>query len=159
MKRGLINATTQAVDSRNRIHLATFHLPDDVPQQANWETTRSKAHYFHYWRDDKGEWQRNEMNFIGSRPQLWFDKNDNAYLVFLGDRFNPSPYLSIAAASAKSRWTDWKVIHQEQGPFSGQPQIDRYGERNILSVYIQEEPKSPQGAASPLRIIEFKPAN
>ena len=157
MNRGLINATTQSVDSRNRIHLATFHLPDDVPQQANWAATRSKAHYFHYWRDDKGEWHRNEMDFIGSRPQLWFDKKDNAYLVFVGDRFNPSPDLSIAAASAKSRWTDWKVIHREHGPFSGQPQVDRYGKPNVLSVYIQQEPKLPKGTASPLRVIDFSP--
>jgi hypothetical protein len=157
MKRGLMNTTTQATDSRNRIHVTTFHLPDDVPPQTDWESTRKKARYFHYWRDDTGQWQRNQMDFIGSRPQLWFDEKDNAYLVFVGDRFDESPYLSIAAASAKSRWTDWKIIHREQGPFSGQPQIDRYGKPGVLSVYIQEEPKSPQGTASPLRVIELKP--
>lgn len=102
MNRGLANATTQAVDSKDQIHLVTFHLPDDAAREPDWKATREKTRYFHYWRASDGQWQRNEMNFIGSRPQLWFDKNDNAYLVFVGDRFNPSPDLSIAAASAKS---------------------------------------------------------
>lgn len=157
MNRGLANATTQAVDSQDRIHLVTFHLPDDAPRQADWETTREKARYFHYWRASDGKWQRNEMNFIGSRPQLWFDKNDNAYVVFVGDRFNPSPELSIAAASAKSRWADWKVIYSERGPFSGQPQVDRHGQSSVLSVYIQESSSLKPGTASPLRVMDFKP--
>jgi hypothetical protein len=157
MNRGLINATTQAIDSRNRIHTVTAHLPDTVPSQSNWESTRKKTHYFHYWRDTNGKWHRNEMSFIGSRPQLWFDRSDNAYLVFVGDRFNPSAKLSIAAASSKSQWSDWKVIYEEPGPFSGQPQIDRYGSADVLTVYIQETPRSGVGTSSPLRIIDFKP--
>ncbi|MFN7141239.1 MAG: BNR repeat-containing protein, partial [Limisphaerales bacterium] len=156
MNRGLINAMTQATDTRNQIHILTFHLPDETREQPSWDATRPQTHYFHYWRDEKGKWHRNEMNFTGSRPQLWFDKNDNAYFVFVGDRFNPSPYLSIAAASAKSRWSDWKVIYQERGPFSGQPQIDRYAKRGI-SVYVQEEPKDIQSGRSPLRVIDFTP--
>ncbi len=155
--RGLINATTQAVDSRNRIHTVTSHLPDDVAKQSTWEAARKKSHYFHYWRETNGEWQRNEMPFIGSRPQLWFDKSDNAYLIFVGDKYNPSPNLSIAAASAKSHWTDWKIIQHEPGPFSSQPQIDRYGSPGILSVYIQEAPKAGVGTSSALRVIDFKP--
>ena len=155
MNRGLINATTQAVDSRNRIHLVTFHLPDDVPQQADWETSRRQARFFHYWRDDAGKWVGNKMDFIGSRPQLWFDAADNAYLVFVGDRFNESPYLSILAASAKHKWTDWQLVHQERGPFTGQPQLDRYAKPGVLSVYIQEAPKAAGQTASPLRVISF----
>lgn len=157
MKRGLANATTQAVDRHNRIHLVTFHLPDDAAQQPDWNATRKLTRYFHYWRDEKGEWHRNEMNFIGSRPALWFDKNENAYIVFPGDRFNPSQDLSIAAATAKSRWTDWKIIYRERGPFSGQPQLDHYNKPGVMSVYLQEAPKVANGTASPLRVLEFKP--
>jgi hypothetical protein len=156
MRRGLMNAMTQAVDSRGRIHIVTFHLPDDVPEQKDWNSTRPKTRYFHYWRDDKGKWQRNEMDFNGGRPQLWFDARDNAFLVFAGDRFNPSSDLSIASASAGKKWTDWKVIHRERGPFTGQPQIDRHSAANLLSVYIQAEPKDLQTPSSPLRVIIFK---
>ena len=159
MNRGLVNATTQAVDSRNRIHFVTLHLPDDVPQQANWDETRTKARFFHYWRDAKGKWLRNEMNFIGSRPQLWFDSADNAYAIAVGDRFNESEYLSVLAASAKSKWTDWKEIHREKGPFTGQPQVDRYAKANVLSVYVQEAPKAAGVTESPLRVMTFRAGN
>lgn len=156
MNRGLMNAMTQATDSRNQLHIITFHLPDTVPQQPDWITTRSKARYFHYWRDSKGHWHRNEIDFIGSRPQLWFDKNDNAYFVFVGDRYHPSPHLSIAAASARNRWSDWKVIHKEPGKFSGQPQVDRYARPNVLSIYIQKTPNVLETGFSPLHVMDFK---
>jgi hypothetical protein len=156
MNRGLINATTQAADSRGRIHLATFHLPDATPAQSDWETTRRAARFFHYWRNDRGDWQRNEMPFVGSRPQLWLDTADNAYLVFVGDRFTPSPFLTIAAASAKKRWTDWRIIHEQHGPFAGQPQVDRYAAAGVLSVYIQEEARGTNRTASALRVFTFK---
>lgn len=156
MRRGLMNAMTQAVDSRGRIHIVTFHLPDDVPEQKDWNSTRPKTRYFHYWRDDKGKWQRNEMSFNGGRPQLWFDSRDNAFLVFTGDRFNPSADLCIASATARGRWNDWKIVHRERGPFTGQPQIDRHAAANHLSVYIQEEPTPAATAFSPLRVVEFR---
>jgi hypothetical protein len=157
MKRGLINATTQALDRHNRIHLVTFHLPDAAPAPKNWENARQQSHFFHYWRADDGKWHRNEVNAIGSRPQLWFDEKENAYLVFVGDRFNPSPELTIAAASAASRWRDWKIIHRERGPFSGQPQVDRHGRPGVLSIYIQEAAAKPTETSSPLRVLDFKP--
>lgn len=158
MRRGLINATTQAADHRGRIHLATFHLPDGTESPANWETTRRAARFFHYWRDDRGTWRRNEMPFIGSRPQLWFDPADNAYLVFVGDRFTPSPFLSVAAASARKRWTDWRIIHEQRGPFAGQPQVDRHAPAGVLSVYIQEAAAGTNHTSSRLRVITFKAA-
>jgi len=153
--RGLINTTTQAVDRRRRVHLVTFHLPDDAPAPANWEAARKQAQFFHYWRDDDGTWTRNAMDFIGSRPQLWFDAADNAFVIFIGDRFHESPYLSIVAASAKSKWTDWKLVDRETGPFIGQPQLDRYSKPGVLSVYIQEAPKQTGDTASPLHVMSF----
>jgi hypothetical protein len=154
MHRGLINATTQAVDSQNRIHLATFHLPEGVPEQPTWEASRHKSKFFHYWRDKSGAWERTMIDAIGSRPQLWFDGDDNAYLIFCGDRYHPAPDLSIWTASAKSVWSDWRLLHAEKGRFFGQPQVDRHAPGNMLSVYVQEEPIS--GAThSPLRVINF----
>jgi hypothetical protein len=156
MNRGIINSTTQAVDRRRRIHLVTFHLPDAAPAVTDWDTARRGAKFFHYWRDERGAWNRNEMDFIGSRPQLWFDTTDNAFVIFVGDRFHESPYLSIVAASARSKWTDWKLVHREAGPFMGQPQLDRYAKPGVLSVYIQEEPKTPGDTASPLHVMTLQ---
>lgn len=159
MNRGLMNAMTQAVDSRGRIHIVTFHLPDDTPRQPDWNTTRPETRYFHYWRDENGEWQRNQMDFNGGRPQLWFDARDNAFLVFAGDRYNPSSDLSIATAPARNQWRDWKIVHREPGPFTGQPRLDAHAEPGLLSVYIQEEPKDLQQPFSPLRVIDFRAAS
>jgi hypothetical protein len=154
-RRGLMNTTTQAVDSQRRIHLVTFHLPDDVPSQPDWESTRKKAHYFHYWRDERGQWQRHDLNLMGGRPALWFDAADNAYLVYTGDRFHPLDELCIAAATANSRWQDWKVVHREAGPFTGQPRIDPHSAADRLSVYIQERPAEESGNSSALRVLDF----
>lgn len=153
--RGLMNTTTQAVDSQHRIHLVTFHLPDDVQDQPDWESSRKNARYFHYWRDDRGQWQRHDVNLMGGRPQLWFDSADNAYLIYTGDRFHPLGDLCIAAATSRSRWEDWKVVHREPGPFTGQPRTDPHSAANHLSVYVQQEPADPGGTASPLRVIDF----
>ena len=158
MNRGLMNSVTQAVDSRNQLHVVTSHLPDEKPGSKVWEEIRQQTVYFHYWRDGKGEWHRNQMNFIGSRPQLWFDTADNAYIVFVGDRFNPSPNLSIAKATRAKNWQDWTVVYTEAGPFSGQPQVDRYAKENTLSVYIQNEPGNVDRSSSALRVITFAPA-
>ncbi len=151
MNRGLINATTQAIDSRNRIHLLTAHLSDSRIKPADWKATRQQSHYFHYWRDEKGRWQRNEIDFIASRPQLWFDSHDNAYLICVGED------LIIAAATAKSHWTDWKIVHRETGPFESQPQIDRYCDSDNLFVYVQKAATVTPPLSSALHVFQFKP--
>jgi hypothetical protein len=156
MNRGLANTTTQAVDSHGHPHLVTFHLPDDLPRQPDWISTRQKVHYFHYWRDEKGRWNRNELALSGTRPQMCFDEADNAYIVVVGHRSNPSPYLTIASASAKNRWTDWKVIHRERGPFTGEPRLESYAEAGTLAVYVQQEPADLKSLKSALRVIGFK---
>lgn len=158
-KRGLSNSTTQALDSRNRIHLVQMHLPDDLSADKTWDATRRKLHFFHYWRDDTGKWHRNQTTFNGSRPQLWFDTNDNAYLAFVGDRRIPSQYLTIARATAANHWTDWKPIRQEKGPFIGQVQIDHYTPPGILSIYIQEEPHTKKATSSSLKVFTFAATN
>lgn len=152
-RRGLMNSTTQATDSRNRIHVITWHLPDNVEPAATWEATRSLSRYFHYWRDDAGAWHRTGMSFIGNRGQMCFDANDDAYLVFVAD-----DKLQIAAADAKDGWSQWRIIRTEPGAFIDQPLIDtnRVRDAGVMSVFVQEAPSSPQATASPLRVIEYR---
>jgi hypothetical protein len=156
VKRGLSNSTTQAVDSRNRIHLVTLHLPDNTAAKNTWDETRPDIRFFHYWREDSGAWHRNETTLTGSRPQLWFDEQDNAYIAFVGDRRAPTPYLSIAMATAKNKWNDWTVVDRETGPFIGEPQVDRYTAPGLLSIYIQERPKAVNETASALKVFTFR---
>jgi hypothetical protein len=62
----------------------------------------------------------------------------------------------IAAATAKSEWSDWKILHVEKGPFGNEMVIDyyRWKRDKILSVLVQAAPKTPH-QATPLSILDF----
>ncbi len=155
--RGLVNATTQAVDSRGRIHIIAVRLPDNVAANPSWPATRVLDQYFHYWRDDQGVWQCRPLNFGGARPQLVFDAADTAWLVYTGNRRDPSPpTLSIAAARAEGAWSDWKALRTERGPFIGDALVDRYQNPGHLSIYVQESPKPVLLTNSPLHVFTFR---
>lgn len=159
MGRGLSNSTTQTVDSQGRVHIINFHLPDDVnvPSTASWAQVRRLTRYMHYWRDARGVWHRNETPFNGTRPQVFADSDDNLYMVFTGDRYNPADRdLVVVAASPANRWRTWSEVCRVPGPFTGQPQVDRSRGGDVLAVYIQEYPSDPQSSASPLRVLEFR---
>jgi hypothetical protein len=112
--------------------------------------------YHHYWRDKKGTWQHTELPWVaGNIPKLFMDKDDNAYLIY-GATDNPDMPMkvhridhncSIAAASAGSKWTDWKVVHVEEGHFFTDMLGDQYRwkKESVLSVIVQESPKQRRG--------------
>ncbi len=64
------------------------------------------------------------------------------------------PYF--ADATAASKWTDWKVIHTEKGPFCNEMLGDKYRWKSeeVLSVMVQKAPVAT-GASTPLQIIDF----
>lgn len=169
---GLMNTQAQAVDSEGRIHTVMWHCTDASikagkikPSDPTWGPEDGR-NYHHYWRDDKGEWQHRELPGIaGSRPKLFIDKDDNAYLIFnrksSAKRMDWDVYFSkgdlvIMAATAKSQWTDWQVIHTEKGPFLNEMLGDvyRWKTSGVLSVMVQESPTNPH-EATPLRVLDF----
>jgi hypothetical protein len=101
-----------------------------------------------------------------NRQKLFFDKQDNALMIFNGRRpegklDSRSVYfdqggLVIMAATAASRWTDWQVIHAELGPFMNEMLGDpyRWQEEGVLSVLVQESPVQPRDPTA-LRILDF----
>ncbi len=156
MFRGLMNSTTQTVDSRGRVHIVTFHLMDETPSQLNWEQTRKQCRYMHYWRDTNGQWRRTVLGFMGTRPQVCADSADNLYLVVTGDEFIDDRDLVLLGAASRGTWGDWREVKRLRGPFTGQPQLDRTRGDNVLAVYLQEYPDDPKAPSSPLRVIEFR---
>jgi hypothetical protein len=101
----------------------------------------------------------------GNRPKLFSDKHDNAYLIFAtrgessevgDDIFFLEGDLVIAAATARSQWTDWKIVHVEHGPFLNEMLGDpcRWQQEGVLSVLVQETPQRPH-EATPLRLLDF----
>jgi hypothetical protein len=174
---GLMNQQTQAIDSQGRVHIVMFHCTDETyaayPRGTNIWGLIGARRYFHYWRDDKGVWTRNELPFVsgnvntyvGSRPKLFIRDNGDAYVIYQSwQTVNPgsagiyitSGNLVIQAATAASQWTDWQIIHTETGPFLGEALADPYRFlEGVLSVMMQETP-STIGGSSPLRVLDFQ---
>jgi hypothetical protein len=156
---GLMNTHGQAVDSKGRIHAVMWHCTEETlmaegskPGEQRWGVDNAKR-YHHYWREEQGSWQHWELPWVsGSRPKLFIDKKDNAYLIYEKDE-----NLEIAAATAKSGYTDWKVIHTETGPFVNEMLGDpyRWEQEGILSVMVQESPENPTDP-TPLYVLDFQ---
>jgi hypothetical protein len=160
----------QYIDSKGRAHEIVWHIPDDVKprkHQHNWEVWgRDQARYHHYWRDIKGGWHRNMLpSPVGNRAKILLDAHDNAYAIFILNKTEKWKWqitfthgeLVIATASAESRWTDWRVIHREPGPFLNEVHFDdtRWESDGVLSVFAQDSPEKPH-LPTPLRVLDFQ---
>lgn len=163
---GLMNTHGQAVDSQGRVHVVMWHCsPESLaaagsePGASRWGPPEARR-YHHYWRDERGEWKHRELPWVaGIRPKLFIDRHDDVFLLFRSrDQFVRKGALVIAAASAASGWTDWRVIHREEGPFVGEMLGDpyRWKESEVLSVVAQEAPGAPHEATA-LRVLDFLP--
>ena len=64
--------------------------------------------------------------------------------------------LLVAGATAASKWTDWRILHREQGPFVNEMLGDpyRWQQGGVLSVMVQESPAAAH-QATPLRILDY----
>jgi hypothetical protein len=154
-----MNTHGQAVDSRGRVHVVMWHCTAESikaagarPGQHRWGPPAARR-YHHYWRDEKGAWQHRELpGASGSRPKVFIGGKDSACLIYGrgGD-------LVVAAATAASKWTDWKVVHREKGPFGNEMLGDayRWKKEGVLSVLVQGRPaKDHQPTA--LRVLDFR---
>ncbi len=157
---GLMNTHGQAVDSQNRIHTVMWHCSDaslraagSRPGETRWGPEKARR-YHHYWRDGSAVWQHRELPWIaGDRPKLFMDAKDNAVLVF-----NTGEKLAIAVATAATVWSDWRIIHTEDGPFGNEMLGDlaRWKETGVLSIMAQGAPAKLRDP-TPLRVLDFGP--
>ncbi len=164
---GLMNTHGQAVDSQGRIHAVIWHCTDQSlkaanssPGQERWGPPTARS-YHHYWRDHDTAWHHAELpGGAGTRPKLFMDADDNAYQIasnaWARGLFGREGALIIMAASSESDWTDWKVIHTEQGPFLNEMLADyyRWKKDGVLSIMVQESPDDAY-QPTPLRVLDF----
>lgn len=163
-KQSLMNQQTQNVDSENQIHAVMWHQKDGVPFDGTVWTPHLSS-YFHYWRDAGGEWHRNEIpSPVGGRPKLFFDKNDNAILIYNvpnaegeTEIHRSNCMLVIAAATKAAGWKDWTVVYRDRGPYLNEMQADplRFAGEGILSVFVQQTPGGSR-IPSTIRILDFR---
>lgn len=171
-KYGLMNTHGQAVDSQGRVHVVIWHCSKETlasagsaPGEQRWGPPEARR-YHHYWRDADGVWRHVELPWVaGSRPKVFLDANDNAILIHglkagsveMEDGvFFTTGDLVIAAATAASDWTDWKVIQVENGPFLNDMLGDPYRWRRdgVLSILAQESPREDHQPTR-LRVLDF----
>ena len=143
----------------------TLKAAGSKPGQQRWGPPQARR-YHHYWRSRNGRWHHRELQWVsGNRPKIFIDKFDNAYIIYSAKRqpakladghLHSEGDLLIAAATAASKWKDWKVIHLEKGPFVNEMLGDlyRWKKEGILSVMVQQSPKKTH-EPTPLRILDF----
>jgi hypothetical protein len=157
---GQMNTTTQCIDAKGRVHVINWQQPHHAKQGSKDLNT---WHYVHYWRDETGTWQENPLPFVGRKPQVVLDSAGNAIVVYTkGVDANyhgkdPGGKLTVAVASASSRWSDWSTVHTVERVSVGEPLLDhrRWSAEGVLSVYLQDKPEQP-GHASALRVLDFR---
>jgi BNR repeat-containing family member len=130
--RGLINQEHMAIDGSGRVHVLLSHLPDAAPDDASFDSARTKSEYFHYVRAIDGKWTRSALGqpaVAAFRGKLGFAASGNVYAVL--------PSLRITAASAASGFREWKLlVPATNDRFFSDPLIDaaRLLDEDVLSV-------------------------
>jgi hypothetical protein len=135
------------------------------PGEQRWGPPEARR-YHHYWRGHDGRWYHRELPAaVGTRPKIFLDRQDNAYVIFSTEHrptqsadglLHSTANLAIAAATSASKWLDWRIVHVEEGPFINEMVGDpyRWKQEQALSVMVQESPGQPH-QATPLRILDF----
>lgn len=159
INRGLINQETQAFDGAGRLHVMTSSFSDEDLARlggCHTQTYSQRAQYarpYHHWRAADGTWHTMELPFYSGssgRTKLLFDKHDTAYVVL--------PDARIAAATARSGWSDWRIVFAAQDVDNVSELIfdrRRLERRGVLSVAYQET-SEPPNAPSAFRVADFR---
>lgn len=131
----LMNQQSQAIDPAGRVHTVMWYATDGVACNT-WAS--SGREYHHYWRDLDGKWNHFKIPCaVGSRPKIFIRDNGDMFMVFLR-----SGGVYIAAASARSQWTDWQEIASDTTYIyagEGLGDVYRFQQADgMLSVMAQE---------------------
>ncbi len=149
----------QYVDGLDRPHIVISRLRDGEAPLPLGKRDESKSAYYHYWRDDKGMWHQNEIYFpIGGGAD---SERNRAKILATPDNdlivmFNNKAKIVLMSATAENQYRDWKMIHEEEGPWDGEPlpDLSRWREEGILSIYMQKNP-SKDGEPTDLYVVDF----
>jgi hypothetical protein len=103
----LMNQTTMVIDSQNRPHVITYHLPEpvrpDVVEHNPPEPLAARLRMFHYWRSADGSWQGGDTGVpLRTRPGVVFDANNRMVVYYAADGG-----LNVHRATADDGWASW----------------------------------------------------
>lgn len=155
---GLVNGYGQTVDSQGRIHVVVRHCSDASfqasghrPGEERWGAPAARR-YHHYWRAADGQWHHYEMPWVAhGGTRVYADAHDNLYFTY-----RDGENLVVAGATAAAKWTDWRILHEETGPFisSFTGDSSRVKREGALSVFAQDMPEKA-GQPTRLRVLDF----
>ena len=157
---GLTNQTTHFAYANGSVHVV-------VRQK---EKTLKADRYFHYWRDDKGEWRQEMLPFSGGRPKLVGTSNRTLLLVYTDEDDEGKEELLIAKGQPNSELTGWQWTNVKlpaRHRITGEALLDleRWKQEQVLSIYGQAEPariirtklrKSVDGLPAPLKVVDYR---
>ncbi|MCC5905154.1 MAG: BNR repeat-containing protein [Balneolaceae bacterium] len=135
----LMNQGGMTLDSHNNPHVATFHMektfePDDLQHSPPVEV-RYRLNYYHYWRDNQGEWHRSEplpKPVSAGRPMIAVAPDNTVVVYFLSNE----GFISHIARE-EDQWGKWQSLRLTGPEFTGldvsKPDKRRLQETNILS--------------------------
>ncbi len=156
-QRGLKNQQAMAIDSSGHPHIVMWYLADSARDVGIGLKDHANSKYHHFWQTTDGKWHKQELPFALSsdqwtiRPQLAFNKDDQLFLIY-----NHDDKIAVAAATRTGGFTDWRLIIERSGSFTGEAKVDifRLQNENTLSIYMHERPsKAHEG--TPLHVIDF----
>jgi hypothetical protein len=134
--RGLINQEHMAVDATGRVHVLLSHMPDSQADDSNFDSARSKAQFFDYWRNNAGTWTRVPIGLsviANLRGKFAISTANNVYAIL--------PDLRIVGASPSNNFSTWAPLVTDSGRFFSDPLIDaaRLVSEDKLTVFYPEK--------------------
>jgi len=173
-KQSLINQQSQIVMGDGSVHAVMYHRRDDQAwQSGDAAYVPADCSYYDYVRDPAtGLWTRHEIpGLVGTRAALARSSDDTLYAVFVSPGTPLATInvtngasgrtLTIAAASRASGWSDWSIVYRDYlRSFANEPRVDaaRLLTSGVLSVYAQENTSLTSSTGTPLRVLDFIPA-
>ncbi len=147
----LMNQCGMTIDSRNRPHIATFHLDEPfIPEKLAHNPPREAAdqlRYYHYWRTESGEWLRSDpLPMIGGRrrPAIVTGPGDEVIIYF-----STVHGFFAHIALPEDQYRAWRTIRLTGPDFRvndlSKPDRRRLREENILS--FTADPKGRQNGS------------
>lgn len=144
----LMNQCAMTLDSNNNPHVATFHMeepfePQDVQHDPPAEAL-DRLNYYHYWRDNTGEWRRSEpLPMAGRRRPMIAAAPDDTIVIY----FSTNDGFVCHVAHADDAWSTWRSFRlggpQWRVNDTTKPDRRRLREENILSFSADPRAQEP----------------
>lgn len=134
----LMNQCAMTLDSNNNPHVATYHMeepfePEDLQHNPPLDE-KHRLNYYHYWRDNDGEWHRSAplpLPLPRQRPMIVAAPDDTLIMYFS----TPDGFVGYVARAEDqwSEWTSFRLTGPEWDGGTSKPDRRMLQEENILS--------------------------